>query len=118
MQDGSTPLELARDGVLEELLRHAEEAARARTGGGSDILRALAALRKAGVGTDVTLRSSSGAPAAANAAAAAAAASGQAGPASLRCHSAVLVAQGEIWQKLCCGPLARRAQQPALLHLL
>lgn len=33
--------------------------------------------------------------------------------ATLRCHSAVLVAQGEFWEALLCGPMARCAEMRA-----
>lgn len=88
-------------------------------GATGEVLRTLLALREKGVGTDVTLRCSGAiAPAGADedmpdAAAAPPAASAV----SLRCHSAVLVAQGEFWQRLCFGPLARRALPSSLRSL-
>lgn len=86
----TTPLEVATGELRSLLLAQAMDRANARSGGAGTQAAALRKLRERGVGTDVALVCG--------------------GRATLRCHSAVLAAQGQFWEALLYGPLAKCAQ--------
>lgn len=92
-QDGTSPLERSTGDVRTVLLRAAEGALK---GGGpaAGLLLALHGMQRNGRHTDVTLACGTGEAKEKE---------------EIRCHAVVLAAQGEFWETLCFGPMARRA---------
>lgn len=90
-QNGSTPLEVARDDDIRRLLLEAAEDAAGSQPRGY-LSGGLQALRAGGRATDAVL---------------------ECGGETFTLHSQVLAAQGDFWFGLFCGPVARRAPHPS-----